>query len=104
VNTLGITEAKAHLSRQTRKLESGEEVVITCHGRPVAPVTAAKQPKKPLDPYTLAEFQKSIPPFRKPAATLPGKMRDEDDIEWIMQSLSGTRVSPYEATTAGPNT
>jgi hypothetical protein len=60
--------------------------------------------KKPLDLDTLAEFRKSIPPFRKPAAELPRKMRDEDDIEWTMQSLSGTRVGPYEATTAGPNT
>jgi prevent-host-death family protein len=33
---VGIREAKANLSRLLRQVASGEEVVITDHGRPVA--------------------------------------------------------------------
>jgi len=33
---IGVREAKAHLSEYLRRVQSGEEFVITDHGKPVA--------------------------------------------------------------------
>lgn len=37
-NSVGIREAKAHLSRYLKLVQKGEEVVITDHGRPVGKI------------------------------------------------------------------
>lgn len=78
METISLAEAKAHLSQLIDKVESGEEIVITRHGRPVARVTAAERPKRPLDLAALEEFRKTIPPWRKPSADLIREMRDEE--------------------------
>ena len=47
MSSVNLAVAKAHLSELISKVESGEEVVITRHGRPVArviPATPVKQP------------------------------------------------------------
>ncbi len=36
MNTMSVAHAKAHLSELLKAVESGEEVVITRHGRPIA--------------------------------------------------------------------
>ena len=46
--TVTLVEAKAHLSELLDKIETGEDVVITRHGRPVAHLTSVKQPKQPV--------------------------------------------------------
>jgi prevent-host-death family protein len=78
METVSLAEAKAHLSQLIDKVESGEEIVITRHGRPVARVTAAEQPKKPLDLEALAELRKKMPPWSKPSSELIREMRDEE--------------------------
>jgi prevent-host-death family protein len=45
--TVSLVEAKAHLSELLDKVEGGETVVITRHGKPVANITSAAQPKQP---------------------------------------------------------
>ncbi len=40
---IGVREAKAHLSQYLRRVQNGEEFVITDHGKPVARIT-------PIDP------------------------------------------------------
>ena len=40
---IGIREAKAHLSQYLRRVQNGEEFVITDHGKPAARIT-------PIDP------------------------------------------------------
>jgi prevent-host-death family protein len=40
---IGIREAKAHLSQYLHRVQSGEEFVITDHGKPAARIT-------PIDP------------------------------------------------------
>jgi len=45
---VNVHEAKTHLSRLLAQVESGEEVIISRAGRPVArliPITAPKQPR-----------------------------------------------------------
>lgn len=77
MDTVTLVEAKAQLSKLLDKVESGEDVVITRHGRPVARVTAVAQPKKPIDFAGLAETRKRLPPWRGSSAKLLRKLRDE---------------------------
>jgi prevent-host-death family protein len=74
--TVTVVEAKAHLSELLDKVEAGEQVVITRHGKPVANISAAVQPKKPMP--SMAKFRASMPKLRNPtlSETLQ-KLRDE---------------------------
>lgn len=47
---VNIHEAKTHLSRLLEAVERGEEVVIARAGKPIAVVTAYKEPKQQLLP------------------------------------------------------
>ena len=78
--TVSVAEAKAKLSELLDKVEAGEEIVITRHGKPVAKLTATVQPKKPLRDLLpeLAEFRAKMPPLRKSSAELIREMRDEE--------------------------
>ena len=73
--TVSLVEAKAHLSELLDKVESGQGVVITRHGRPVAQLYPVAQPKKPL--RSLAAFRATMPRLRKPSWVLLREMRDE---------------------------
>jgi prevent-host-death family protein len=73
--TVTLVEAKAHLSQLLDKVEGGEQVVITRHGRPVANISAVMHPKRPLRP--LDKFRATMPRLRKPSATRLREMRDE---------------------------
>jgi prevent-host-death family protein len=73
--TVNLAQAKARLSELLDKVENGEAVVITRHGRPVAnlsPVVAAKQPVK-----SLTEFRARMPRLRRSSALLLREARDE---------------------------
>jgi prevent-host-death family protein len=78
METISLADAKAQLSRVIDKVEAGEEIVITRHGRAVARVTAVEQPRKPIDFEGLAETRKKLPPWRKPSAELIREMRDDE--------------------------
>ncbi|HZP10558.1 type II toxin-antitoxin system prevent-host-death family antitoxin [Methyloceanibacter sp.] len=70
-----LVEAKAKLSKLLDRIEAGENVLITRHGRPVAqlsPVSRAKQKVRPL-----ASFRARMPRLRKPSARLLRELRDE---------------------------
>ena len=59
--TVNLAHAKAHLSELLDKVEAGEEVVITRHGKPVAHMRQAVPPKKPLDLEALAALRAKLP-------------------------------------------
>jgi len=73
--TVTLVEAKAHLSELLDKVESGQDVVITRHGRPVAHLSPVTQPKQPV--RSLAKFRAKMPRLRKPSSVLLREMRDE---------------------------
>lgn len=75
--TVNLAQAKAHLSELLDKVEAGEEVVITRHGRAVAHISPAARPKKPLRFQELAEFRAAMPRLRRPSADLLREARDE---------------------------
>ena len=73
--TVSLARAKAHLSELLDKVETGEEVVITRHGRPVAHLSAATPAKVPLRP--LYAFRAKMPRWRRSSASLLREARDE---------------------------
>jgi prevent-host-death family protein len=75
--TVNLTRAKAHLSELLDKVEAGEEVVITRHGRPVARLVSAARARQPLPLVELAAFRATMPRLQRPSAELLRKARDE---------------------------
>ncbi len=78
METVSLAEAKAQLSKLIDRVESGEEIVITRHGRAVARVAPVELLRKPIDFEALAKVRKSNPPLRKSSAELLREMRDEE--------------------------
>ena len=76
--TVNLAQAKAHLSDLLDRVEAGEEVVITRHGKPVAHVRQAVGPKRPLPIERLAAFRARMPPWRNDSAILVREMRDDE--------------------------
>lgn len=73
--TVNLAQAKANLSELIDRVESGEGVVITRHGKPVARLSAIEQPKKPIP--SLAAFRATLPRRRISSLKLLRQMRDE---------------------------
>jgi len=76
--TVNLAQAKAHLSELLDKVELGEEIVITRHGKAVAHIRPASLPKKPLPLEKLAAFRARGPGWRKDSAMLMREMRDDE--------------------------
>lgn len=76
--TVNLTQAKAHLSELLDKVEAGEDVIITRHGRAVAQIRAASRPNRPLPLDELAAFRAAMPRLRRPSAELLRQARDEE--------------------------
>jgi prevent-host-death family protein len=75
--TVNVAHAKAHLSELLDKVEAGEDVIITRHGRPVAHLHSVLHPKHPLMLDDLAAFRATMPLLGRPSAELLREMRDE---------------------------
>jgi prevent-host-death family protein len=75
--TVNLVQAKAHLSELLDKVEAGEEVIITRHGRAVAHLHAVSRPKQPLRLDDLAAFRATMPPLRGSSARSLREARDE---------------------------
>ena len=75
VVTVNLVQAKARLSELLDKVEGGEDVVITRHGRPIAQLSAVPRPKQPL--RSLEAFRQQKPRWRAASAKLLREARDE---------------------------
>lgn len=75
--TVSLVQAKAHLSELLDKVEAGEEVTITRHGRAVASIHPVLPPKIRLRLDELAAFRARMPKLRAPVAELLREARDE---------------------------
>jgi prevent-host-death family protein len=78
MHAISLTHAKAHLSELLNTVESGEEVVITRHGRPVARVLPASPIKQMLPLQRLAELRQQVPAWQGSSAALLSELRDAE--------------------------
>lgn len=78
MHAMSLAQAKAHLSELLNTVESGEEVVITRHGRPVARVLPASPIKQMLPLQRLAELRQQVPAWQGSSAELLRELRDAE--------------------------
>lgn len=78
MHAMSLAQAKAHLSELLNAVESGEEVVITRHGRPVARVVPASPFKQPLPVQRLAELRHQVPAWKNSSAESLRELRDAE--------------------------
>lgn len=76
MGTVTLADAKAHLSHLLDQVETGEEVIITRRGQPVARISPIVKPKQPVKSF--AQFRSRMPRWRKASAKLLCEMRDEE--------------------------
>ena len=72
---VNLADAKSRLSELVDRVEKGEEIVITRHGRPVARLSALERPKKPIP--SIAEFRARMPKLKESLSESLRKVRDE---------------------------
>ncbi len=78
MGAVNLAVAKAHLSELISKVEAGEEMVITRHGRPVVRVIPATPLKQPVPLERLAQLRKKLPSGKESSAQSLRKLRDEE--------------------------
>jgi prevent-host-death family protein len=78
MSAVNLAVAKAQLSELINKVEAGEEVVITRHGRPVARVVPATPLKQPVPLKRLAELRKRLPARKESSAQALRELRDAE--------------------------
>lgn len=78
MGNVNLADAKAHLSELVARAASGETVCITRRGKPVAKLTAARAPRRPIDVDTLRALTESMPLQTEAAGDFVRAMRDGD--------------------------
>jgi prevent-host-death family protein len=78
MTTVSLAEAKAHLSELIDRAMAGEEVCITRRGKPVAKLSAALAPRKPINIADLRAVTDGMPMQRESAGEFMRRMRDEE--------------------------
>ena len=78
MRTINLADAKAHLSELVTLVEDGETVQILRRGKPVAQLTAVKQPRQPVDVTLLRNLTKNMSFQNESAGDFIRHMRDTD--------------------------
>ena len=78
MGAIPLADAKARLSELVDRVEAGESIDITRRGRPVARLTAADRPRKPIELAALRSLTAGLPQASESAADLVRSMRDGD--------------------------
>lgn len=78
MRAVSLAHAKSHLSELLNTVESGEEVVITRHGHPVARVVPALPAKQMLPLARLAALRQQMPARRGSSADALRALRDAE--------------------------
>jgi prevent-host-death family protein len=78
MKTVSLAEAKAHLSELVDRAAGGEPICITRRGKPVAQLSAATRPRKPVDLAALRALTARMSIQQESAGDFVRRMRDED--------------------------
>jgi antitoxin (DNA-binding transcriptional repressor) of toxin-antitoxin stability system len=74
---ISLADAKARLSEITALAASGETIIITKRGKPLAQLSRAQTPRKPVDLAALQRLTNAMPPQTEDAADFVRRLRDE---------------------------
>lgn len=76
MRTVSLAEAKAHLSELVSQVSSGEEIVITRHGQPIARLAGLEKPKVAVG--SRAGFRSRLPRLPETSANLIRSLREDE--------------------------
>lgn len=76
--TCSIAETRAHLIELAEQAARGETLMITRRGKPIARLSPASRPRKPIDPQRLRAVTERMPAQPEDAATTVRRMRDDE--------------------------
>jgi prevent-host-death family protein len=77
MTTVTLADAKARLSELIEKVAQGATIQITRRGKPVAQISPAQTPRKPIDVEMLRAATKGMTPQTISAGEFIRQMRDE---------------------------
>lgn len=77
MRSVNLAEAKARLSELVERAATGDTVRILRRGKPIAQITAIREPRKPVDLKALRALTKAMPRQRESARVSVRRMRDE---------------------------
>ena len=77
-NTVSLANAKAHLSELADLAASGETVIITKRGKPVAQLSKLENPRRPVDLAALRELTSKMPSQEESAGEFMRRLRDDE--------------------------
>ena len=78
MQSMSMAHAKAHLNDLLNTVESGGEVVITRHGRPVARVIPVNPAKQLIPLQRLADLRRQVPAWQNSSLLLLSELRDAE--------------------------
>lgn len=76
-STTNLRDAKTRLSELVARVEAGDTVTITRHGRPVARLVGELPERRPIDLQRLRELTSRLPRETTPASELINQLRRE---------------------------
>jgi len=76
-SSVNLADAKARLSELTERAASGDNVIITRRGRPIACLTMASPERKPVDLDVLKKLTAQMPRQSEPAGKFIRKLRED---------------------------
>ncbi|MCC6195310.1 MAG: type II toxin-antitoxin system prevent-host-death family antitoxin [Burkholderiales bacterium] len=76
---VGVYEAKTHLPELLARVERGERIVITRHGKPVAELV----PPVPHDPQRIRDAMERLRAARAKLAKRGIKITREEIVSWV---------------------
>lgn len=76
MNKVSVVQAKARFSEMLARVESGQDVLITRRGAPVARLSAVEAAKSPMRLDAIDAFRAGLKPTRTRSADLIRRMRD----------------------------
>jgi prevent-host-death family protein len=83
--SIGLFEAKTHLSELVARAEQGEEVIITRHNRPVAKIV----PVQAAAPFDAERRRRALTALRRigqEIARTQGPVTQDEVVDWVRES------------------
>lgn len=77
MNKISVVEAKAHFSELLARVESGQDVLITRRGAPVARLSGVERVKRPLKLDAIDAFREALAPTAERSVDLIRRLRDQ---------------------------
>jgi len=82
--TIGLFEAKTHLSEMVARVEAGDEIVITRHNKPVARIVPYEA-VRPIDVERRLRAVARMQAVGAEVAARGGPITQEEILEWIRE-------------------